>query len=77
MDIAQKHHKHFVAKRGAILNGISQDFGNVVISFPRINEESTTVRIKGPSECVEGAKSKMEEIVDDLVSQLLLLLLPL
>jgi len=66
LDIDQKHHKHFVARRGAILRDISDEFGGVTISFPRINEDSSVVKIKGPSECVDGAKSRMEAIVDDL-----------
>jgi len=66
MNIDQRHHKYFVAKRGAVLSEISDEYGGVTISFPRINEDSTVVRIKGPSECVEAAKKKMEEIVDDL-----------
>lgn len=66
MDINRDYHKHFVAKRGAILRDISSEYGGVTISFPRIGEDSEVVRIKGPSECVEGAKARMLEIVDDL-----------
>ena len=68
LDVDRKHHKYFLAKRGQVLRQISEDFGGVTVSFPRINEDSNVVRIKGPQECVQGAKSKMEEIVSDLVS---------
>jgi len=66
LDVDRKHHKYFLAKRGQVLRQISEDFGGVTVSFPRINEDSNVVRIKGPQECVQGAKSKMEEIVSDL-----------
>nr|XP_026691860.1 vigilin isoform X2 [Ciona intestinalis] len=69
MEIEQKHHKYFVARRGAVLRDIADEFGGVAVSFPRIGDESSTVRIKGPSECVEGAKSKLAELVDDLDNQ--------
>uniref|UniRef100_H2ZHB1 K Homology domain-containing protein n=1 Tax=Ciona savignyi TaxID=51511 RepID=H2ZHB1_CIOSA len=68
-EIDQKHHKYFVARRGAVLRDIADEFGGVTVSFPRIGDQSSTVRIKGPSECVEGAKSKLAEIVDDLENQ--------
>jgi len=66
LDVDRKHHKYFLTKRGQILRQISEDFGGVTVSFPRINEDSNVVRIKGPQECVQGAKSRMEEIVSDL-----------
>jgi len=69
MNIEQKYHKYFVARRGKILRDIADEFGGVTVSFPRIGEESTIVRIKGPSECVEGAKAKLEELVDDQENQ--------
>ena len=67
MNIDQKYHKYFVARRGKVLRDIADEFGGVTVSFPRIAEDSTVVRIKGPSECVEGAKAKLEELVDDQV----------
>lgn len=69
MNIEQKYHKYFVARRGKVLRDIADEFGGVTVSFPRIGEESTVVRIKGPSECVQGAKAKMEELVDDQENQ--------
>ena len=68
MNIDPKHHKHFVARRAAVLRDIADEFGGVSVSFPRAGEDSPTVRIKGPSECVESAKDRLAEIVDDLVS---------
>ena len=68
MNIDQKHHRHFVAKRAAVLRDIADEFGGVSVSFPRPGEESSVVRVRGPSQCVQGAKEKLEEIVNDLVS---------
>lgn len=70
MDIDSKHHKYFVAKRAAVLRDIADEFGGVAVSFPRPGETSSVVRIRGPSQCVQGAKERMEEIVNDLVGAL-------
>nr|CAB3252263.1 vigilin [Phallusia mammillata] len=69
MNIDQKLHKNFVARRGMLLRDVSDEFGGVTISFPRMDQESEVVKIKGPSECVEGAKKKLEEMVDDMENQ--------
>ncbi|XP_023174967.2 vigilin isoform X2 [Drosophila hydei] len=64
-----KHHKHFVAKRGAILHRISEECGGVMISFPRPGTNSDKVTIKGAKECIEAAKQRIEETVADLEAQ--------
>lgn len=35
MTVDAKHHRHFVAKRGEVLRHIGDEFGGVVVSFPR------------------------------------------
>lgn len=67
MTIDQKLHKHFVARRASVLREISDEFGGVSVSFPRADQGSNVVKIKGPSECVEGARKRLLEMVDDLV----------
>lgn len=67
MDVEQKHHKHFVARRGAVLRELADEYGGVIVSFPRQGQDSTAVTIKGPKDCAEGAKKRILEIVDDLV----------
>lgn len=64
-----KHHKHFVARRGEVLRRISDDYGGVLISFPRQGSDSHSVSLKGSKECVELAKGRILEIVHDLESQ--------
>ena len=69
MNIDPKHHRYFVARRGEILRQIGDDFGGVTVSFPRSGVKSDRVVIKGAKDCVEGAKKRLLEIVDDLESQ--------
>lgn len=66
MIIDRKYHRHFVAKRCEVLKQVSEQFGNIAISFPRQGIVSDKVTLKGIKECVVGAKARMQEIVDDL-----------
>ncbi|KAF7274690.1 hypothetical protein GWI33_012635, partial [Rhynchophorus ferrugineus] len=68
MKVEQKHHKHFVARRGEVLHRISEDYGGVLISFPRSGVDSDRVVLKGSREDIEGAKQKINEIISDLES---------
>jgi len=66
--IDPRHHAYFVARRGEILRQIGEDFGGVTVSFPRAGAKSDRVVIKGAQDCVDGAVSRINEIVSDLVS---------
>lgn len=68
--IDPKHHRHFVARRGGVLHRIADECGGVQISFPRAGVDSDRVILKGSHECIEAAKQRMREIVQDLVSML-------
>jgi len=68
-DVDQKYHRHFVARRGQILKDLAEEFGGVMVSFPRPGVDSTLVTIKGPKECVHGAKAKILEMVAELDAQ--------
>lgn len=69
MDVDPKYHRHFVARRGEVINKISEECGGVTISFPRSTEtDSTRVTLKGPKEGIEAAKQRIMEIVGDLES---------
>ena len=63
-----KHHRHFVARRGEVLRQIGDEYGGVTVSFPRSGVKSDQVKLKGAKDCVDGAKKRIAEIVDDLVS---------
>ncbi|GAB1863176.1 Vigilin [Camponotus japonicus] len=66
--IDPKHHRHFVARRGGVLHRIADECGGVQISFPRAGVDSDRVILKGSHECIEAAKQRMREIVQDLES---------
>merc|ERR1719361_1174231 len=69
MTVDPKHHRYFVARRGEVLRHIGDDFGGVVVSFPRNGVASDKVTLKGAKNCIEGAMARIEEIVQDLVEQ--------
>ncbi|KAK3104810.1 hypothetical protein FSP39_010756 [Pinctada imbricata] len=69
MHVDPKHHRYFVARRGEVLRQIADEYGGVTVSFPRSGVKSDKVTIKGSKDCVEGAKKRIQEIVDDLEAQ--------
>jgi len=69
MEVDQKHHRHFVARRGEVLHQIAMEYGGVTVSFPRSGVKSNKVTLKGAKDCVEGAKKRISDIVADLESQ--------
>jgi len=69
MTVDPKHHRYFVARRGEVLRKIGDEFGGVVVSFPRNGVASDRVSLKGAKNCIEGAMARIEEIVQDLVEQ--------
>lgn len=68
MDVDPKYHRHFVMRGAAVLREIQEQNGGVIISFPRAGSYESKVTIKGIKQCVESAKARIEEIVEDLVS---------
>lgn len=70
MQVEPRHHKHFVARRGEVLHNISDECGGVMISFPRSGVDSDRVTLKGPKECIEAAKFRINEIINDLESMI-------
>lgn len=69
MTVDPKYHKHFVAKRGEVLRRIGDEFGGVVVSFPRNGVQSDKVTLKGAKNCINAAMDKINEIVKDLEDQ--------
>ena len=45
MLVDAKHHRYFVAKRGEVLRNIGEEFGGVVVSFPRPGVTSDKVML--------------------------------
>ncbi|XP_060775743.1 high density lipoprotein binding protein a isoform X1 [Neoarius graeffei] len=69
MSIDPKHHRFFVARRGQVLREIAEEYGGVMVSFPRTGSQSDKVSLKGAKDCVEAAKRRMQEIIEDLDAQ--------
>lgn len=70
MDVPPKHHRHFVARRAEVINHISAEYNGVTITFPQVNSNSSEVLIKGHKDFVGKVKSKINNIVIDLVISL-------
>lgn len=67
MVVDPKHHRHFVIRRGQVLREIADEYGGVMVSFPRSGTQSDKVTLKGAKDCVEAAKKRIQEIIEDLV----------
>ncbi len=54
-----------------MLRELAEEYGGVAVSFPRTGTCSDNVTLKGPRECIDSAKKRIQEIVRDLVSFIL------
>ncbi|KAJ0055554.1 hypothetical protein NL108_005379, partial [Boleophthalmus pectinirostris] len=68
MNVDIRHHRHFVCRRGQVLRELAEEYGGVAVSFPRTGSNSQKVTLKGAKDCVEAAKKRIQEIIEDLVS---------
>ncbi|XP_061768431.1 vigilin [Nerophis ophidion] len=69
MDVEVRHHRHFVCRRGQVLRELAEEYGGVAVSFPRTGVNSQKVFLKGAKDCVEAAKKRITEIIEELESQ--------
>ncbi|XP_069025979.1 vigilin [Embiotoca jacksoni] len=69
MVVDVRHHRHFVCRRGQVLRELAEEYGGVAVSFPRTGVNSQRVTLKGAKDCVEAAKKRIQEIIEDLESQ--------
>ncbi|XP_041840626.1 vigilin [Melanotaenia boesemani] len=69
MEVDVRHHRHFVCRRGQVLRELAEEYGGVAVSFPRTGANSQKVTLKGAKDCVEAAKKRIHEIIEDLESQ--------
>ena len=53
-----------------LIHEISEENGHVIISFPRSGTNSDKVMLKGAQQCIEGARSQIQEVIKDLVSNM-------
>uniref|UniRef100_A0A182T6J2 K Homology domain-containing protein n=1 Tax=Anopheles maculatus TaxID=74869 RepID=A0A182T6J2_9DIPT len=68
--VLPKYHKHFISNRGKVLHRIEEECGGMSISFPRMDRDDRNdrVKLKGPKDCIEPAKQRILEIVQELES---------
>ncbi|TDG99731.1 hypothetical protein EPR50_G00197140 [Perca flavescens] len=69
MVVDVRHHRHFVCRRGQVLRELAEEYGGVAVSFPRTGANSQRVTLKGAKDCVEAAKKRIQELIEDLESQ--------
>ncbi|KRZ09939.1 Vigilin, partial [Trichinella zimbabwensis] len=69
VNIDPKWHSHFLSRSRSVLRDIQEQFGGIFISFPKLASGNGRVTLKGPKECVEGAKVQLLDIVTKLESQ--------
>ncbi|XP_062305894.1 vigilin [Osmerus eperlanus] len=69
MVVEARHHRHFVCRRGQVLRELAEEYGGVAVSFPRTGTHSERVTLKGAKDCVEAAKRRIQEIIEDLEAQ--------
>ncbi|XP_072522982.1 vigilin [Salminus brasiliensis] len=69
MIVDPRHHRHFVCRRGQVLRELAEEYGGVAVSFPRTGTHSDCITLKGARECVDAAKRRIQEIIQDLESQ--------
>lgn len=67
VSIDPKHHKYLASRRAQVLREVSEEYGGVAISLPK-DSSSSKVTLKGGKDCVEGAKTRLLEIVTELES---------
>uniref|UniRef100_A0A183C4E2 Vigilin n=1 Tax=Globodera pallida TaxID=36090 RepID=A0A183C4E2_GLOPA len=68
LDIDPKHHRHFIIRGAEVLKEIQAKF-NCQISFPKQETGDSAVTIRGRDEGVQGAKARIEAIVENLEAQ--------
>lgn len=68
VNVDQKWHKNFTAKRAKLINKISDDNCNVKISFPK-SPDSNVVTLKGPKDAIESAKKQILQVVYEFENQ--------
>jgi ribosome recycling factor len=74
MNVPPKYHYHFVSRHAKVINEISGKYNGVTVTFPQVNSNSSKVLIKGHKDYVEKVKNEIDNIIIDLVSCILILI---
>ncbi|GFS87412.1 vigilin [Nephila pilipes] len=65
-EIDPKHHLYFDARGTKVLKEFSNDYGDIKVSFPKIDSNGSKVVLKGAKNYLEPAEQRFHEIVEDL-----------
>lgn len=65
-----KYYKNFLTRGAALIKEIQEQNGGVVISFPKNGSDSSEVSIRGSKQCVEAARARIEDTVEDYEKQI-------
>jgi ribosome recycling factor len=74
MNVLPKYHHHFVTQHAEVINQICGKHNGVTVTFPEVNSNSRKVLIKGHKDYVEKVKNEIDDIIIDLVSCILTLI---
>jgi hypothetical protein len=74
MKVPPKYHYHFVAYHAEVINQICGKYNGVTVTFPQVNSNISKVLIKGHKDYVEKVKNEIDNIIIDLVSYILTLI---
>ncbi|KAF1764887.1 hypothetical protein GCK72_004838 [Caenorhabditis remanei] len=70
INVDPKYYKNFLARGAALVKEIQDQNGGVVISFPKNGSDSNEVSIRGSKQCVEAARARIEDTVEDYEKQI-------
>jgi mannose/fructose/N-acetylgalactosamine-specific phosphotransferase system component IID len=74
MNVPPKYHHHFVAHHAEVINQICGKHNGVTVTFTQVNSNSSKVLIKGHKDYVKKVKNEIDNIIINLVSCILTLI---
>lgn len=66
--LEQRFHSKLIGSGGDGIQSLRQQFPAVVVIFPRPNEKSDIVQLRGPKEQVDSCATRLKRMHQDLVS---------
>jgi hypothetical protein len=74
MNVPSKYHHHFTAPHAEVINQTSEKHNGVTVTFSQVNSNSSKILIKGHKDYVVEINNKIDNIIIDLVSCILTLI---
>ena len=66
--LEQRFHSKLIGAGGDGIQSLRQQFPAVVVTFPRQNEKSDIVQLRGPKDQVDSCATQLKRMHQDLVS---------